>query len=150
MIFEEHNGLLQTKLALVSFFLVALGDWPLLALHSKIFLLFLTQTGFSNKSQDLRELLFPLGIYHVQSQQTDLTSITAMLQLQEKCYLTSCYYRKEKQITLYILVLQKSFIKQLYLRKHRNLLVRKTLQLNGVKKKQTSCVLAQLCKNSCL
>lgn len=78
MIFEKHNGLSQTKLVLVSFFLVALGDWPLPALHSKI-VLYLTQTGISNKSQNLRELPLLPGIYRVQSQQTDLTNIKAML-----------------------------------------------------------------------
>lgn len=133
MIFEKDNGLSQIKLALAFSprqppprFFVAFWDWPLLGLHSKIFLSYPNRL-FQQISIFRKSPLLP-GIYVAQNQQTRLSQYYSnALGYRKAVIWPRCYYRVEKQITLYILGSTETFHKVVIPKEIQKFICQKTL-----------------------
>lgn len=139
MIFEKDKGLSQIKFDLAfSFSLLLLFEIGLFWICTvKSF--FPTETGFSYKSRDLgshrcfQEFMLPKV-----SKQTQ-PILQQCFRLEESCYLTRCYYREEKQITLYIFGSTETFHKVVIPKEIQKFICQKTLWLNRVKHQLCPC-----------
>lgn len=141
MLSEEDNGLSQTKLVLafLFFFAVALCCWPLLDLHSKIFLYFLPKQDFPTnlEIQEVtaasRNLCCPkpanrLSQYYRMLWATGKLLFDQML-LQSRKTDYSLYFGSTE--TFHNIVIPKEIQK---------FICQKTLQLNGVKHQLCPCL----------